>query len=314
MLLHYWESLPKFMRVICYWIVGIFTVLGLLIGLKQSFFASVLIFLLVGIINAAITVGAYYAVVLGSRKAAQQKIDSLYQQKGYCAELCQLSEQVFIMGELRLKLQRTFFYLMMEDYENANKYLRVLNDAHGTQREMAMVTTMRMWYMAMNGQMERAESLFLEAETRQNQAYEMMRDLSPQYSPQMDDALVYFLLASAMSIRVGGGERLNDYKSAFGFQVSKRCAADQSMYPRIYDLVMLYAYNQFEKASAAEHSLLAEIQTSTAIPYSRREDLTRMVNQARVFARYVEVVTKERKSRISPEEQRINAIEGLSQL
>ena len=33
--------------------------------------------------------------------------------------------------------------------------------------EMAMVTTMRMWYMAMNGQMERAESLFLEAEIRQ---------------------------------------------------------------------------------------------------------------------------------------------------
>ena len=315
MLLNYWESLPKFMRTICYWILGIFTVLGTLIGLKNSnhFFTVLLVFILIGIVNSAITLGAYYFVVIGSRKATEQKIDSVYQQKGYCSDLAQLSEQVFIMGDLRLKLQRAFFYLMMEDYDNASKYLRVLNDEHGTQREMAMVTTMRLWMDTMAGHIDRAETLFQSSELKQNQAYEMLRDLSVPYRPQLDDALVYYLLASVMSIRVNDGARLSDYKSAFHFQVSKRCDADQAMYPRIYELSMLYARNQFDEASALEHSLLAEIQTSQAVPYARREDYTRMVNQARVFAKYVEIVSHERKSQPSFDDQ-LNKIEGLSAL
>ena len=315
MLLNYWESLPKFMRTICYWILGIFTVLGALIGLKNinHFFTVLIGFILIGVVCAAITLGAYYFVVIGSRKATEQKIDSVYQQKGYCSDLAQLSEQVFIMGDLRLKLQRVFFYLMMEDYDNAAKYLRVLNDAHGTQREMAMVTTMRMWMDAMTGRVERAESLFQETERKQNQAYEMLRDLNVPYRPQLDDALVYYLLASALSIRVNDGARFSDYQTAFHFQVTKRCDADQAMYPRIYALSMLYARNQFEEASAMEHSLLAEIQTSTAIPYARRGDYTRMVNQARIFAKYVEIVTHERKAQPSIDDQ-LNKIEGLSAL
>ena len=315
-LLHFWDSLPKFIRVICYWTVGLFTLLGLLIGLKNptALMLSVLIFIGVGIICSAITVGAYYFVVMGSRKATEQKISSVYAQKGYCAELAQLSEQVFIMGDLRLKLQRVFFYLMSEDYDNAEKYVRVLVDEHGTQRETAMLNTARMWLFAMTGRIERAETLFQENEKKQNQAYEMMRDLKPEYQPQLDDAIVYFLLASAFSLRLNEGARLNDYRSAFLFQVSKRCQADQMMYPKIYDLVLLYASNRFEEASAMEHSLLAEIQTSgTDIPYARRDDLTRMVNQARIFAKYVEVVKSIKESRPTVDEQ-IGQIEGLSTL
>lgn len=315
-LLHFWESLPKFIRVICYWTVGLFSLLGVLMGLKdtRAFMASLLIFFGVGIVCSAITVSAYYFVVMGSRKATGQKISSLYQQKGYCPELAQLSEQVFIMGDLRLKLQRVFFYLMCEDYDNAEKYVRVLVDERGTQRETAMVTTERMWLFAMTGRIERAEGLFQENERKQNQAYEMMRDLGETYQPQLDDALVYYLLASAFSLRLNGGARVQDYRSAFMFQVSKRCQTDQMMYPKIYDLVLLYASNQFEQASALEHSLLAEIQASgTAIPYARRDDLTRMVNQARIFAKYVEVVKHERKNQPSADEQ-IGQIEGLSAL
>ena len=314
MLLHYWESVPKFLRVICWIVFGFCTVLGALIGLRAGagFFTCLIIFTLVGLINAAITLGAYYAVIIASRKATEQKIDSMYQQKGYCDELAQLSEQVFIMGDLRLKLKRAFYYLMNENYEGAEKYIRVLVDENGTQREMAMVNTMRMWLYAMTGRIERAESLFESVELKQNQAYEMLRDMDG-YHPQLDDSLLYYLLASAFALRLHDGARLSDYRSEFMFQVTKRCDPDQRMYPRIYELFLLYASNRFEEASQMEHSLLAEIQTSTGVPYGRRADYTRMVNQARLFAKYVEVVKQVKQSRPTADDM-IGQIEGLSAL
>lgn len=300
------RGLPKFMKIICACTVGVFGLMGLGLSLKWAaaggnFLAALLYFLLIVVVSELMVLGAYFLLLHLSETALRQKVSEIYQQRGYVVDMAKCTEDTFSFGDPGTMLQRVFFYLMAEDYENAEKFMLPLTDKAVLRRDRAMLNTCRLWLYMMTARTERAERLFQETAEEQLAVYQRMPDIRVKYRPELDDAIIYFMLASALSVQLFNGAHLSDYRGQFDFQLSKRCEADQRLYPEIYDLIVLYAKGDLTAAQEKGRRLRATVEAAdTSIPYARRGDLLRLIEQARLFAKYVQTVTPaDRKAPVS---------------
>lgn len=261
-----------------------------------SFLAALLYFTLLGLFSAFAIVMSWRGMSLLAQKRITQKMEVIYQERGYCRKLADMAYSIPTPTD-KVMLQHIFLLVMAEEYEFAETRLLRINRTQLSGREAAMYDTCRLRMLAMTGEFYDAQQLFLQLKDSIGRAYEMKPDLFDQYTLYADDALVFYMLAAAFSLQNGEHGMAEEYRRHAEFQITNRSDTEMLYYPQIFDLNLLYAQERYDEAHVMENEIRGEIE-SRMMPLGIKKDLLRFTEQAKVFgnlARFIKPDVAERR-------------------
>gem|GEM_PF-2749251 len=303
---------PLIIRKAAKWTLVFFLAVTALLTIKMLFdtaslfaaFWTLIGFALFAFVAAGSVFLAYRVLTVASGKTNFIKLDAMFRERGYTPEMGSLVKNSNPFGSPREMLIAAFLFLMAEDYEKAKTMFHAVSTAEMTQRCRALYELCRMQYQAMNGKLESAERLFEEQRAFLDREYETEPELTGTYRPYLDDAMVYYTLAGALSARAGDRDAVLRYRGEAEFQSGKReIFSERELLMELFDLNVLFAKGDLKAGDAKLISLRQEIADASVIPQGRQDDLLRMSLQAPIYANLKSAVGKDvRRERPLPQQ------------
>lgn len=298
---HIFRDCPKFVRITVYIMSGILTAVGLvfflsLLGKSAGRALMILIYyLLLAAGSALVLIYAwklYYKLI---HKHAYAKLDRLYADSGFCADMAQTLNVIVPMPNAQDIALRIFILVMGEHYAEAEKEIAHLNETTQDSRNLAMILTAKIKLYMMTDRMDKAVRLFENHSSSLEYNFDLQPDVRPEYRVYSDDVFEYYKLAAVYSILTNHPENAENYRKHAAFRLSSRTAGESQFYTGLMELNALYARGKTKEAYDLSNQLFMlteEIQPP--LLQSQKNEMRRTLEQAKIFAAHTVMIEESR--------------------
>lgn len=280
---------PRLIRKFAKWTFIFFAFFGLLMSLKPTYpiqmLGMFLMFLFLAVVTSSSVILGFRLLMLMTRKTNNMKLDAMYEKDGFTPDMAFICKHSNPFGYGRDRLMAAYLYTMCEDFNVAKEQIAQTEDSELTERLFALKQTCRMQIAALSGGMERADTMFQQYRWSLSTTYANHPLLTDKYRPYLDDALTFYMLGAVLSVRAGEPDGVEQFRTLAQSRLAEmRSAAQAKLTEAIFELNLLYAQGRLEEADSYAIQLEGEISMASALPQGRRDDLHRMVGQARIYA------------------------------
>lgn len=296
---HILGDTPKFVRIIALvtfsFVMFVGVVLSLsLLGRSFGYFLMMLIFYF--LISAGAALVLIYAWKLYTKiihKHAYLKLDDLFAQRGFCQEMADTLNAIVPAPTERDNALRLFILTMSENYAEAEKHMKNINEMQLDSRDLAMIHTAKIRLFIMTNRMEKAQRLFEQHSEDLDFTYGLQPELTNDYRVYSDDAFDYYMLAAAYALLTNRTEQAADYRSRAAFQLSKRTPGESQFYTGLMDLNGLYALGRTQEAYDLSQQLyMLTEQMQPPFLQSQKDEMRRALEQAKIFAAHTNMIAE----------------------